>query len=606
MTHLGVTALAVAGLWSFSSLAAEVTSSTASNACGNKESWYYSGNINKEWRTLYHSYAHKRLVPVRGFAEAMAMRRIADNKEARAFAEYWAANSLYRAGLVHVAFYGFSVLASRPVDEETIGVQTAALECLNRINYQYPTLEIPDSVTAKLSEYKANSTRHAAANSFLRRQIATGRPAAEIKKTLSLLKDAGYYHDMAEFLVAVAQQKYKDAVPFAKALLKDPPSLPEYISRYVDTLRLLYARTLFSNGEYVDASKQFQLISKNSNDLAKSLSDLAWAFYRARDHAQAIGTGINLQSGIYRRTFTPEGPMIMAMSYNELCHYPDSLKAVEYFRKNYETPYLWLDKWQKTQGSLYEQAILFLKKDPKAKSIPDRVASEWIRSPLFIARQDEINLLIEENKKAMALGIQAASIQRQMGNELLAFILNFKPHYEKSKKEAALKRQPLPNGMIADLAKLKDMVSHYMRMRKAAKPFRMILANNRPRAAESRVRLTQQIESSLQTISKRMYAQLGDIADNLHFLEVEIYQGATQDIIWQNAHPDYKKIATQFEKKERSVNAQNTLNWGQVKASDGEDQEIWEDELGAFKADLVDNCTSKDKYLSVKRKASSN
>ena len=47
-------------------------------------------------------------------------------------------------------------------------------------------------------------------------------------------------------------------------------------------------------------------------------------------------------------------------------------------------------------------------------------------------------------------------------------------------------------------------------------------------------------------------------------------------------------------------------NWGKATfgvTEEGEDSyEIWEDEVGSFKADLYDNCSSKDKYLSIKFK----
>lgn len=31
--------------------------------------------------------------------------------------------------------------------------------------------------------------------------------------------------------------------------------------------------------------------------------------------------------------------------------------------------------------------------------------------------------------------------------------------------------------------------------------------------------------------------------------------------------------------------------------------EVWDDELGSFKADLFDNCSSKDRYMTVKSRS---
>jgi hypothetical protein len=47
------------------------------------------------------------------------------------------------------------------------------------------------------------------------------------------------------------------------------------------------------------------------------------------------------------------------------------------------------------------------------------------------------------------------------------------------------------------------------------------------------------------------------------------------------------------------VQASKTWDWGRVPAGE-EEGEVWEDELGSFNANLVDNCSSKDKFLALK------
>src|SRR6185437_5883858 len=98
----------------------------------------------------------------------------------------------------------------------------------------------------------------------------------------------------------------------------------------------------------------------------------------------------------------------------------------------------------------------------------------------------------------------------------------------------------------------------------------------------------------------RMLTQLDEIAENIQLIEVEIYNGASQDIIWQNAHPDYKKIAEQMKDQREAVERSKTWDWGREVAGSDDSQEIWEDELGSFKANLFDNCSSKDKYIAIR------
>jgi hypothetical protein len=95
-----------------------------------------------------------------------------------------------------------------------------------------------------------------------------------------------------------------------------------------------------------------------------------------------------------------------------------------------------------------------------------------------------------------------------------------------------------------------------------------------------------------------MMNQIEDVAENDELIEVEIFNGASEDIIWQNAHPEYKDEAKQFQ-ADRDKNRAEGLNWGRMPASMEGDGEVWEDELGSFKADLYDNCSSRDKYLAL-------
>jgi hypothetical protein len=102
-----------------------------------------------------------------------------------------------------------------------------------------------------------------------------------------------------------------------------------------------------------------------------------------------------------------------------------------------------------------------------------------------------------------------------------------------------------------------------------------------------------------------MHTQLQEIAENNQLIEIEIFQGASQDIIWQNAHPEYKKVAQDLNEDQKKEESAKVWDWGRAPAQseDGEERvEIWEDELGSFKANLFDNCSNKDKYLALKRR----
>src|SRR5581483_11132653 len=170
-------------------------------------------------------------------------------------------------------------------------------------------------------------------------------------------------------------------------------------------------------------------VARSSNQLAVSLEEMSWAFLMNDRYSEAIGTAMNLEAGGLRHTFAPEAGMVMAMALNELCQYPESVRAIQLLRKHYEQPYKWLSEWAQAEvdgkrRNLYQLAVEFLKKQGKT---PERVASEWVRSPLMIADQDEVNLLFDEREATAALGRSGVLEQRRIGEAIVKLARDLKP-----------------------------------------------------------------------------------------------------------------------------------------------------------------------------------
>ena len=153
----------------------------------------------------------------------------------------------------------------------------------------------------------------------------------------------------------------------------ETPNIPVALKPYIDTAHMLYARALYGFGNYSLATEQYRMVNKKSNELAASLSELSWAYLQAERYNEAIGTAMSMQAGAMRHTFAPEGPMVMAMALNEICQYPESVRAAGVFRKHYEDAFRWLAKWKENGKSenLYPLALEFLRKTGKT---PTRVA----------------------------------------------------------------------------------------------------------------------------------------------------------------------------------------------------------------------------------------
>src|SRR4051794_2335486 len=59
------------------------------DACTSSESWTFSGSIFESKLGEFESSLKGKIAPVRGFSEALAMRRFAQNNEMKWLGEYW-------------------------------------------------------------------------------------------------------------------------------------------------------------------------------------------------------------------------------------------------------------------------------------------------------------------------------------------------------------------------------------------------------------------------------------------------------------------------------------------------------------------------------------
>lgn len=613
------------------------------NACGSQEKWYFNGKLSARFAPFVDSFEQflsGKLKPVRGFSEALALRKFARTSEERAFAEYWISRSLYAAGLPHIAFHGFSAIAaSLPAlasalvpalikvkvaenwpDNTYFGydIQVAALRCLLEIQAKYPSLELPSKVHTKISDYIKLNKDVGIEAAFV---VFLNKLNESVESDLKIFNEESQFSFLVQALWAAKQGNHNLTIRWLGLFFENSKSGPERLTRYKDIAHIIAARAHYSNGQFSDSIRHLKQVRKSSNDLTDALSELAWAQLQSEHYGEAVGTALNLQAGGLRHTFAPEGPMVMAMAMNEICQYPQSLAAIRFFKTSYDQSFRWLNNWIQGGGDrsmdIYSLATAFLRDDTAGvPGVPSRIASEWIRSPVFISHQDEINLLFEERSRAASLGISGALEQHRLASEILAFIHALKPKYLAAKRvqKDSLKNseslppaipqevpQEIPQEIKEELLLLKKKILTYRRMQLAAPVWKLILTNHQKKVPGRQKELLSAIRLDLNARTERMFLQLQEIAENIQLIEVEIYNGASQDIIWQNAHPDYRKVIDNIkENQHEQAQAAPVWNWGHIATSGASGTgEIWEDELGSFKASLFDNCTSKDRYLAL-------
>ncbi|MBY0470932.1 hypothetical protein K2X30_07150 [bacterium] len=589
----------------------------ADKACTFQESWNETPKFTKDFWKELSSLTSGKSSPAFGFSQALAYRNIYREPEGKLLTEYWISRALLQAKLYHIAYYGFTAVVAAPLRSDTMGIQLAALTCLNHIIQKYPSFELPQAVTTSLADYASVNVPKklktplleyallAAIDATSERTSKTGADwkESELRSLAKVLKGSGAYENLVTGIWAARRLNYPQSVRELEKFIAIPDK-PASLAHFNDRARLILARSYYSNGQYDKATLQLRAISKGSNDLAEVLSELAWSELMTGNYTDAIGAATSLQAGGLIHTFSPEGPMVMAMALNEICQYPDSLQTIQIFQKDYVPVYNWLSGWMRMkQGKksldLYKMAVNFLK---KKSDVPPRIGTQWIRSPIFISHQEEINLMFDEKEAVLKLGKAGSAEQKKLAADLLAQFNVLRPKIAAAKKKMVY-GDSLPDKILSELADLKRKITLYRRYRDAAPVWRAILANYQKKVRPREAQLLASINKELNVQTESMLVKLEEIAENNQLIEVEIYNGATQDIIWQNAHPDYKKVAQEMAKESGEVASAKVWDWGKAPTSNADEaQEVWEDELGSFKARTFDNCNSKDRYLALKKK----
>jgi hypothetical protein len=313
-------------------------------------------------------------------------------------------------------------------------------------------------------------------------------------------------------------------------------------------------------------------------------------------YGDAVGTAVSLRVGEMKATFAPEATMVTAMALNELCEYQDSLRAIKTLQRDYEASYRWLKKWAADGGkqSLYPLALQYLKRENH--DVPDQVAGEWIRSNFFLAGQDEIHRLFGEAEKSERFLKASTEELAKMGDKIREAAGNQNLGVQEDQQGihvVSSGKDPIPT-------RIADQAEEYNQIRQSLSSLEKRVHESSQSFEAAKVQWVERINSELAKRSARMLAQLDGVRENTKLIEIEIFNGASHDMIWRNAHPDYASIEKRFKQNMQERDSSEVWNWGVIDPN-SDNVEIWEDELGGFQASLRDNCKNKQKYLALRK-----
>jgi hypothetical protein len=562
--------------WAFCSFPAVAQ---VSRACTQNEKWNVLP-LNKEWGQRFLAFTKSQITPVEGMAFAHRLKVEAADRLEEFFSEYWLAQGLYKSGHFPLAEMGFERILSRlPNAQEYQALREGSFECLAEIHHRVPSRHLNKNLYSSLTHLRTGPIK----------DYWSFRWAIEQNSLSNGLKMSSKESPFVPLLKALQYYNAEDWAKSAEAIddFFDKKIVPKYIQSQLNHWRMMAARMNYTAARFAKAESYWSAVDRRSNELVQALTEVSWSQLRSGKQNDAIGTALSLQTGWLQNTYSPEGLMVMSMAFNETCHYPEAMRASELLKQQYNPVYQWLLKHQKvSDNELYGKLVLALKKE---SDVPYRLSSEWIRSPNFISRQEEINALLkmgDRNKELVALGAQK---QRQRVVELLKLVKEIKKDVEGVHKLEPDRAQ-MPDWVEQKLAGLRSKLLEYEALRGFAPMWQAAEKANANLSRQRRQVLVTEIQKHIRRTNQRVLSQIRDIYDNLKFVEVEIYQGATQDMIISHSHPEYdKKIAALKESRGYGLKS-NELNWGQISTEELGRSEIWEDELGGFKANLPNKC----------------
>lgn len=552
---------------------------SVSAACSDSEKWS-TLTLGTNWVARYRDFSRGQLAPIEGMALANQLRKDSDSRWADLFSEYWLAHALFRSGHFPLAEMGFERVLSRlPQDKEFEDLRLASFQCLGRVHHNYPARQLS---RALYSSVQALPTGEEKDYWLFRWAIEQGQHRAVLKQ----MSSASSFAPLMKALVAYDDQEWSKSAELMDAFLGQPTRHP-YVKSQIEHWKIFGARVHYTASTFSKATAYWNSVEKRSNELVQALTELAWSQLKAGKYNDAIGTALSLQTGWLQNTYSPEGLMVMSMAFNETCHYPEAMRASELLRKQYDPVRTWLkDNRKLSPAALYEELVKAMKKESKA---PYRLTSEWIRSARFLSRQTEVNALLKMPERTKETVAVAKKRQKERVVELLKLVRDLKSDVVSARKSDP-KKVELPDWINAKLDILRGRIEEYDALRSFAPTWNQAEKANQKIAASRRSDLIKAISAHIAATNDRVLGQIDDVYDNLQFVEVEIYQGATQDMIFTNSHPDYNKKISELKGREGFKLKAGELNWGSISTEELGQSEIWEDELGGFKADLPNKC----------------
>ncbi len=572
-----------------SALAQSTGPASVRDPCTTSERWMFSDSQKKsQWTADFERSIAADAPFLSGLAGSIRLSRISallkNSGFERDFAEYWAGRSLFRMGLLPVARSAFLSLLEHTRDRT---LRRASQVCLARIESEFPDLKNPD--------LKAPEPAPREILAWSPDELATLIPfLMQSESPLSSVLPEPHRSLVSGFK-ELKNRRYSGAIPLLSSVLRSielHPGSP--LARYRDELHLALGRALYSVARFRESAAEFQKVSKTSNRAIEALSNLSWAYLLDRRPDDALGVGIQIRSGALRSAFAPEPLMVSAMALNELCMFPESIRMIRAFVQGYQDSYDWLKK-NPHPADGYALTLAALK---RPEDFPRRLASEWIRRPGFLSRQIALNALFSHPGRISAIRKESEQELARMSSDAKK---EMKSLIAEAKRAIASRRNsdPLPEKLSLRYQDLRKGLARMGRFQEALRAWSSLADRYESGLPALRKDLVALVNRDFTLQNRRLLSSLEAVRANVDLIEVEIYRGASRDLVWKSVHPEFEGVKDRLADQKPGPSHRDTWSWGRIAPGEIESTEVWEDELGAIKADVHSLCDAKEKYIKL-------
>jgi tetratricopeptide (TPR) repeat protein len=340
-----------------------------------------------------------------------------DDADARVKAQYYIAQSLFKAGFHLAAFqyYGevFNAGDAHPYFlKATVGLLNVAEQIGD------DTL-IPEVVnkgySQAFSHLKAEELN--AINYMIGMITQRRREFGEAKQFLLAVSDKSPLYVKARYLLAImavdAAAKtqseeegiYNEAIGYfdeIEKLLKEKSTDSE---KKLYRLALLgKARAYFSQGDFQKSIEYYEKVPRFSDDWYDSMFESGWAYFQNAKFGRALGMVHSIQSPYFDDRYRAESFVLKSTVYFQMCHFDRARKSLESFFKIYEPMGDQMKPWLEGEQSDAEMVDLIVRGDPKFPGEIRRQISSNRRFQKFLAQVREVDSEVASAKSKFPEG----------------------------------------------------------------------------------------------------------------------------------------------------------------------------------------------------------